>query len=316
MSLPPLSTNSTSDADKQTLSRRCWLRRMLSLGCGAGLAQVFAGGLPQAFAQQPVAVREGSADRAFRDEAVRAIPYRNLSPRARSITQEVIQNTAVYRRLPMEMIACDPEFYLFVVNRPDTVVGIWENLGISEVKLNQTGTNTYVADDGRGTKTDIEFLHRSHDKHLILAKGSYEGPLLKRTLNGQCLMLLRTGYMTEKDGTYFVAHQIDAFLKIDDFGAKMIAKTLQQMFGKVADQNFSEISSFVGSLAQKAERDPQWVEQMTTEMRTVHPQVRQEMVKLAHKLADRKDLKAAEQPTSGGTPTRQTSVRRKISRGQ
>lgn len=270
-------------------SRRDWLKRACALLPSFWLG----GGIAQA------SVREGTNSREARREALNSLPLDKLAGPAQGKIKSILSDYSLYRRLPLEVVPCDPELYLFLVNRPDTVVNIWEILGISDVKLRQTGTHTYRADDGRGTVTNVEFLHRSHDKHVIYADGTYQGPLFQRELRGSGLMYLRTGYIRDKIGQQLVVHQLDSFLRIDGTGAEVMARTLQRMFGKIADRNFSEISEFLGSLAQKAEADPAWIQQMADGMKAVHPQVRQDFVKVAFRVAARHAI----QPTSAEKPS-------------
>lgn len=227
----------------------------------------------------------GTSSRSERKKALASIPLSKLSPADRAKVKEVLGDISIYRRLPVEVVPCDPEFFLFLVNRPDAVVSIWEALGLSDVRVEQVGKNTYKADDGHGTTANVEYLYRSHDCHLVLAEGHYQGPLFKRNVSGRCLMMLRSGYVRETDGNYYVTNRMDVFCNLDNLGIEVIAKTVNPVMGKVIDRNFTEISMFVAGLNRKAGHDPVWCREMAEKLVDVHPAVRDEFTRITTKLA-------------------------------
>ncbi len=238
-------------------------------------------------AAPPVAedASKGSSSREDRQAAIDSIPFDKLEETAKTKVNLVLKDVSIYRRMPVEVVRCNPELYLFLVNRPDAVVNLWEVLGISEVHLRQVGKNTYRADDGHGTLCDFEFLYRSHDFHVIHAEGSYVGPLFNRQIKGKCLMTLRSGFVKETDGNYYVTHRLDAFCKLDNVGADLLAKSIHPLVGKVCDRNFTEISAFMGSISRKMEHDEDWGQHIASKLEHVHPSVREAFSKLITKLA-------------------------------
>jgi len=262
-----------------------WPARPSALRAGAHLLAwlVCLGSALPAQAASPAV--EGSSSREDRQTAIDSIPLDKLEETAKTKVNQVLKDVSIYRRMPVEVVRCNPELYLFLVNRPDAVVNLWEVLGISEVHLRQVGKNTYRADDGHGTLCDFEFLYRSHDFHVIHAEGSYVGPLFNRQIKGKCLMTLRSGFVKETDGNYYVTHRLDAFCKLDNVGADLLAKTIHPLVGKVCDRNFTEISAFMGSISRKVEHDEDWGHQIAAKLENVHPSVREALTKLITKLA-------------------------------
>lgn len=247
---------------------------------------------------RPVLAEEaqGSSSRTDRSAAQRAIPYDQLEAHAKQKVSDILANVTIFRRLPTEKLQCDPELYLFLINRPDAVVNIWEVLGISDVALRQTGRNSYRADDGNGTLADVEFLYRNHDCHLILASGSYRGPLFNRQVRGKCLMLLRSNYQQGDDGRFSITHRLDVFCQLENAGAGLLAKTFQPFVSKVADRNFVEISDFVSTLFRKVERDIAWSQEIASRMENVHPSVREGFLKLSMRIAAQNALQQSSLP--------------------
>jgi len=62
--------------------------------------------------------------RAAQQSALGSIPIEKLDPAARSKVAAVLANVTVFRRLPIRVVDCDPNLYLFLIRHPDVVVGI------------------------------------------------------------------------------------------------------------------------------------------------------------------------------------------------
>lgn len=197
-------------------------------------------------------VREGSSSARDRAAAIRAIPMKALDAAARQKVNAVLASVTIFRRLPVQMFQCDPELYLFMVEHPDVTTNIWEILGVSKVAIQRTGENTFNANDGAGTKSDIEFLHVAPDTHLLYAVGSYDGALFTRPVRGGALLLLKSGTITDKSGRSYLTCRLDVFCRVDHLGVELTARTFQGMVGKSADHNFIESISFLDQLSQAA----------------------------------------------------------------
>src|SRR5215207_521505 len=58
---------------------------------------------------------DATSSRSARDEAIRAIPWKSISPAGRQTAQSIINNTSIYRRLPTRIIDCDPDLFTFLL---------------------------------------------------------------------------------------------------------------------------------------------------------------------------------------------------------
>src|SRR5947209_2501787 len=103
--------------------------------------------------------------RAARDEAVQAIPMDKLNREMRSRISAVINNSSIYRRLPMQSIDCDPELFEFLVQNPEVVVDIWLVMGITNMTLDRNGPDRFRAADGQGTTGNVDFAVDSPELH-------------------------------------------------------------------------------------------------------------------------------------------------------
>jgi hypothetical protein len=230
---------------------------------------------------------------AARDEAIQSIPFDKLGRDMRGRIATVINNASIYRRLPTQSIDCDPDLFVFLVRNPEVVVDIWRVMGITNMTLDRNGPDRYRASDGQGTTGNVEFAYRSSDLHVIYSEGMYDGPMFPAKLRGQCVMVLKTASARDAGGRAYVTNRLDAFLRIENLGAEIVARTLQPLLGKTADHNFSETSSFVGTLAHTAESNPNGVSRLAQRLSHVEPQVRQQLADLAVHAADNRAAETA-----------------------
>lgn len=227
-----------------------------------------------------------------RANAIQSIPRHLLDPDALAKIDAVLADTAMFRRMPIRVVPCDPDMYLFLVRHPDVVVNIWDVLRMSNLTMEQSGPKTYGMVDNAGTEGTIEFLYQSSDTHIILSEGQYHGPMIKKPLTGRSIVVLKTGYVREPDGRYYITSRLDAFVQVDHEGLELLTKTLHPLVGKVADLNFTQTVAFVGSLSKTAEVDPDGVRRLAGQLKKVSPDVARQFAQISEKVA----IRAAQQP--------------------
>lgn len=232
----------------------------------------------------------GGSSREARDEASRAIPFAKLNRNAKVKVSRVLAATTLYRRLPAQMIECDPNLYVFLVEHPDLIVNIWEVLGISDVAVKRLGEKTFSANDKAGTLGRMEFLHCSPELHLLYAEGSYDGPLFGRSIKGNTLLMLRNRYFRNAEGRIYVRCQLDAFLHVENLGVGVLAKTFQPLVGAAADHNFRETAAFLGSVSRAAEVNYAGMQRMAAKLTSVDVADRERFAALTEQLAVRAAL--------------------------
>lgn len=235
---------------------------------------------------------DATSGRVARSEAMRAIPWTQLSTSDRHAAQSVVRTATIYRRLPTRIIDCDPELFSFLVQHPEVVVDCWRVMGISQVVLERVGAGCYRGTDGVGTTGTVRFLHgewgpEARISAVILAEGDYEGPPFVAPIKAQSLLLLRSGAFKETNGRYYVTVRVDSFLKLEQVGVELVAKTVQPWIAKNADQNLIETLSFVSNFSRTAETNPHGMQRLATKLATVDDATRAELVRLSFRAAER-----------------------------
>ena len=126
----------------------------------------------------PPNLREALTTPAARQDAIEALPLEKLDPVARGKVRGVLSKVTAFRRMPIRVVDCDPDMYVFLSRHPDVVVNVWEVLGIGKMTLRQIGSNTYHLVDSAGMQARVEYLYHSHDKVVIYAEGTRRARLL------------------------------------------------------------------------------------------------------------------------------------------
>jgi hypothetical protein len=236
---------------------------------------------------------KGTSSSKVRREATEQLPWDKLNAEDQALVKSVTENVSVFRRMPNQVIECEPNLYLYVVDHPEILANIWEILDIDQIKLEPDGKDTYQVDDGAGTSGTLRYLYRTHDTHLIYARGSYDGPLFHKPVTGSCVLLLRSGYSREPNGRYYVTCQLDAFIQLDRAGVNFLAKTFQPLVGRIADYNFAATALFMQSLSRSAEQNPGGTHELAFQLTNLSEDVRQGFIKVTADVADRSEQREA-----------------------
>jgi len=235
---------------------------------------------------------DASSSRAARDEAIRAVPLKLMSPANRQTAQSIINNTSIYRRLPKRIIDCDPDLFTFLLQHPEIVIDVWRVMGISQVALSKAPDGVYHGTDGAGTTGTVRYLfcnwgEGAHNVAVVYADGAYQGPPFPTPLKAQSIMLLRSEAVRETNGRHYITVRIDSFVRVEQLGIEIIAKTVQPWIAKTADQNFIETLTFVSNFSRTAEKNPQGMQRLANRLNTLDEPTRNELVALCYRTSER-----------------------------
>jgi hypothetical protein len=264
----------------------------LLVALSPGLIVCLPGFAASAQAAGPPKSVEATSDRAARDEALRTIPWKRLAEPQRRTLQSVVQDATMYRRLPTRVIDCDPDLFTFLLRHPEVVVNVWQIMGVSKVTMHRISDQAYRADDGAGTTGNVCYLYTdwgpgAQNLAVVYADGAYDGKPFIKPLRAQSVILLQSGAVQETNGRNYVSVRIDSFVRIDQMGIELIAKTVQPWINQTADRNFIETLGFVSTFSQTAEKNPQGMQRLAARLQTVDEPTRGELVQLCFRAAQR-----------------------------
>jgi len=207
-------------------------------------------------------------------ESARSIPWNKMDSAWIPQVRKVVDHPSMFRRMPVEMIQCDEDLFRCLIRYPEVVAGIWQLMGISRVSVQRTGATRFSASDGVGTTSDVQLLYADDSLFVLYCDGDYQGPLFKRRLHGQCVLVIASGAGRGQSGQPLVTTRMDVFLKIDDLGVDALTRTLHPLMGKSADRNFVETLSFVEKISHTAGENGPGMERLAHRLLGVDPEVR------------------------------------------
>ncbi len=238
----------------------------------------------------------GTSSRQLRKEVVRNLPYAQLNAETKAKIGDVLEKPSLYRRLPVTAISVDPEHLQFLIRYPETVVGIWELMGITHMQTRRVAPFTLKTNDGAGTTSNMELVFGSPNLHIYYGDGLYEGPVLRRQLRGECVIIVRTRPRSEINTGEITpnrpgeplqtACQLDVFLKLENGTAGVIAKTISPIIGPTADHNFTESLKFVERLNKTTANNGPGVQRMAERL-DIDPHVIQKYQEVAGRVHQR-----------------------------
>jgi len=231
-----------------------------------------------------------------RAEALRAIPLDEMNEASREKLGQILDKPSVYRRMPNQVIECDPDLYVFLIRYPEVIVNIWQLMDVTKVQIKRTGAFTFDASDGAGTFSKVELIYGRPDLHVYYASGYYEGPLFRNRIEGDCVVLLRSAY-TPRDGRVFITNSMDIFVRMENVGADILLKTLHPLMGKTADYNFVETAKFIGQVSQASENNGPGMGRLAGRLESIEPTVRDSFARYTQLVYQRAVLRDNIQPT-------------------
>ncbi len=232
-------------------------------------------------------ITQGTTSSGAQESAIKLIPFDKLQPDAARKVQSVLEEACFFRRLPVCVIPCDPELYCFLTRHPDVIVAVWQLMGITQLDCHQIGPGRFRFVDGAGTHGTIEYLYSNHDTHIIYTEGLYEGSLFIRPVKSRGVIVLKSGFVRETDGQYYVTSRLDAFLSVDRAAIEALTKTFHPLVGRVADTNFSQTAHFVGMLSRTAQENPDGLRRLAERLQGVQPEVKQQFATILAQVAEK-----------------------------
>lgn len=231
---------------------------------------------------------------AAKREAIQSIPLKQLHKKYRRPVQQVLRDPSLYRRMPTQMVDCDPKMFTFLAENPEVLVEMWQHMGISRVALRRTGANTFSLTDNAGTTGRLVIVEqkcddRAQNRIVMYSEGAYEGKPFKRPVRAECVLLLRSGSVKETNGRDYVACRLDTFVRIERTSIELFAKAMHPWVGKTADANFVDTIGFISNLSQAAERRPETLERLVSNLPRVTRQRQNEFAQIAYNCSEKYD---------------------------
>ena len=262
-------------------------------------------------AQTTIDKPTGSSHRSHRAAGINAIPFAKINATAQKRIKDVVNRPSFYRRLPVQTIDADPDYFRLLVRRPELIVSIWQLMGVTQMSTERTGPFSVKTNDGAGTISDLELIYGNDNLHVFYGNGSYTGPMLRQKLTGRCVIVLQTQAKETATG-YELTNVLDIYLRVDNATASLITRTIQPLVGSTADHNFTESLKFVQRLNESTRANGPGVKGMGRKLK-IDDQVRIDFDNVVDQVYERASKKR-QQAQRGTAPPKQVAQIQKSSR--
>ncbi len=222
---------------------------------------------------------KADTSRRARQDSIASIPFKKLDADARAKVKSVVDNTTFFRRMPVEVVDCDPNLYLFLIRHPEVIVEIWRYMGVTNLEIERFDAENFHAEDGAGSIGDVEFLYGDKNQHILYVTGSYDGSLLPSAIKAKCLLVLTCDYNQNVEGKYLITNRLDLFVDVENVGVDLLARTFHKMFGKTTDHNFVETAGFVSQISHTTEVNSPGMLRLVDKLNDLDPGVRGKFVR-------------------------------------
>jgi len=221
-------------------------------GLGLGLCLVLA--LSISAAGPAMAAGFGRA----KPDPARIVPLDQIAPEYREPISEVIRDYTFHRQGATEAFPCDSNLYMSLVNEPAITLGLWKDLAESPIRIKRLTADRYIGEDGSGSAATWDFVLRTPNLHVLIAKVSYISPRGNAQIDARIVLLLHTGYYREVNGEPYIQHDIEAFVKVDSKGWKTLARTFRPVIEGVLEDQVKEAGQFISLMSRLVVMYPNW----------------------------------------------------------
>ncbi len=226
-------------------------------------------------------VKPGTSTYAVRKQAINDLALGELTPEATAKVNGILNNVAMFRRLPTLAFEVDPDVYGHFLRNPDVAVATWRAMEISKFQLRETEPRCFDADAGDGSVGHIQILRQSPSETLIHCDGAFKSPLLPRPIVARAVMRLQTTFAKEADGRIIGTHTGDVFVEFPSVAVETVAKVISPVSHSIADRNFKQITLFAHLMTQAMAKHPGWIELIGNKLDGVTEQQRLQFLQVS-----------------------------------
>lgn len=229
-----------------------------------------------------------SVSRTSAEQIVGKIPWQYFSSENQARIKGIISNHTLYRRLPISGGYCNPEILDFILSYPETIVGLWETLGYTDLTLQRVGQSNYLLQDTAGTAGNIDVLFHSDEMLVVWCNGSYRGPVKTGEIVGEMLIVLQVRYTQDVQRKPVAICRLDSFVRVKNIGIDLMGRIFGPALGKIADNNLEQTFVFVNSISKTAEESPDTLRDLVLRTTSLNPQTRENFLLMARRAYEQK----------------------------
>lgn len=138
------------------------------------------------------------------------------------------------------------ELYVAFVDTPDVTAAAARHLGLAKYEVEPLSDDRYRATDNDGSTGMYQVLVRESHRRVVLSWGEHTGSILG-TISGSALTVIKL-----HPGPAAIEQTLEAYVRIDNALAAVLARILVTIFGSVADRKLAEGSTVTARVAEWA----------------------------------------------------------------
>lgn len=225
-------------------------------------------------------LQKGTSGRTARQAGIEQLPLEDMTEENRKNADEILEHVSMIRELPMLQFDVEPAVYHYFTQHPEVAVSIWRVLEISKFQMQQTNADEYLAETSDGTSGRIRVLYRGNNQQVIICRGVYKSPLIRKPLQADAMIHLKTRFLKAEDGQTQARHRAWMYVSFSSKTVGTAAKLISPVSNLIIDRNFQEISLFLNLMSMSMARKPGWVENIASKLEGVKNTRRKELLDL------------------------------------
>jgi hypothetical protein len=172
---------------------------------------------------------------------------------------------------PLEVFACTPEQYYWLLDNPDRAVHAWRRLGAKCVTIERRGPSKFGYVDGTGSDVTWETIYQAPGVHIWFAEGKVKPSPVLPLVPVKALVILRYSEGKTPEGLVVVRHQSEMAIHTDSKAAAAVTKMMGNSAPKLAEQGLGQLQMFFSALSSFLDRHPELVDTIFREPKTAAP---------------------------------------------
>lgn len=198
----------------------------------------------------------------LRQAALSAIPLDQVKPSDRAKVEEVLQNSELFVRGPIESFPCKPAIYRWLLDHPEWGVHAWRHLGATQIQVERQKDNSFLGQDQSGGELRWRLVHEASGKRVWYAEGSGRMAPFTPIVTIRAVLLLRYQEVMAEDGRVGIRHRSEVFAMYDPKSAALIRKFLQSSSETLGKKVLEQIELFFSGMAWYLTENPDWGQQV------------------------------------------------------
>jgi hypothetical protein len=185
------------------------------------------------------------------------VPVEDVPPPARERVRLVLDQPTLATRGPVEVFACQPALYFWLLDHHDRGATAWKRLGAQCLDVTDRGGGRFGWADELGSDVHWDAVLATPQVRVWYAEGRVKPGSLLPAVPVRAVLVLRHAQGRDGGGEAVVRHQADLFLHTDSRAAAVVTRLLGSSAPRLAEQYIAQVEMFFSVLAAYVKEHPE-----------------------------------------------------------